>query len=405
MAQPTSGYRGDILVADDTPVNLTLVANVLRGKGYRVRAVPSGALALKAAEAEVPDLVMLDIMMPGMDGFEVCRRLKENERLRGVPVIFLSALSETLDKVKAFSVGGVDYVTKPFQVEELEARVGTHITLRRLQRQLESRSLDLQESYARLLNLEEVRRKLTQMIVHDLRSPITAALHNAAFVRTEGGLQGELALAIEDVLKSFRVLNRMTLDMLDVAASEQRALPLRLERLSLRGLFDEAVAGVRGSARKVQDEILVDVAEELTVMADRELLRRVVENILDNAFKYAPAASELRIEASLTGDGQYAIKIRDQGPGIPSADRERIFEPYARLDRDSSQHARASRGLGLAFCRLAVEAHRGRIWVEDNEPAGCTFVLKLPVDPPSSAAPAAPAPERAPPRTASGGAT
>jgi putative two-component system response regulator len=107
-------HRGDVLVVDDTPVNLTLVANVLRGKGYRVRAVPSGALALKAAEAEVPDLVLLDIMMPGMDGFEVCRRLKENERLRGVPVIFLSALSETLDKVKAFSVGGVDYLTKPF---------------------------------------------------------------------------------------------------------------------------------------------------------------------------------------------------------------------------------------------------------------------------------------------------
>jgi K+-sensing histidine kinase KdpD len=375
MDRPIPEYRGDVMVADDTPANLGVLATVLKRRGYRVRAFPSGALALEAAEVEAPDLFLLDVMMPQMDGFEVCRRLKENQKLRNIPVIFLSALSETLDKVKAFSAGGVDYVTKPFQVEELEARVATHIALRRLQ-------LDLEESYARLQRLEQMRRTLTQMIVHDLKSPITAGYHNAIFVREDAGLQGELAVAIQDVVGSFQVLNRMSLDMLDVTASEETSLTPRLELMALRQLMEEVVTDVRGMARSMERELVIDVAGDLpAVKADRELLRRVLENLLDNTFKYAPEGSEVRMEAALAGGGAYAIRVRDQGPGIPIGERERVFDRYARLGRDAAEHARSSRGLGLAFCKLAVDAHRGRIWVEDNQPRGCTFVLELPIDP------------------------
>lgn len=129
--------RGNILVVDDVPANLTLLAGMLKEKGHRVRPVPSGKLALKAVEHEPPDLILLDITMPEMDGFEVCRRLKQEIKTRDIPIIFISALTETLDKVKAFGSGGVDYVTKPFQFEEVEARVETHLKLHRYQTQLE----------------------------------------------------------------------------------------------------------------------------------------------------------------------------------------------------------------------------------------------------------------------------
>ncbi len=129
--------RSNILVVDDVPANLTLLTGMLKEKGHRVRPVPSGKLALKAVEHEPPDLILLDITMPEMDGFEVCRRLKQDTRFKGIPVIFISALTETLDKVKAFGSGGVDYVTKPFQFEEVEARVETHLKLRRYQAHLE----------------------------------------------------------------------------------------------------------------------------------------------------------------------------------------------------------------------------------------------------------------------------
>ena len=133
---PASPARGSILVVDDTAANLTLLSRMLGERGYRVRPVPSGSLALKAAQSDPPDLVLLDISMPEMDGFEVCRLMKEDPRLREIPIIFISALTETEGKVKAFRRGGVDYVTKPFQIEEVEARVETHIRLRNAQAEL-----------------------------------------------------------------------------------------------------------------------------------------------------------------------------------------------------------------------------------------------------------------------------
>ena len=141
----TDTITGNILVVDDVPANLTLLAGMLKENGYRVRPVPSGKLALKAVENEQPDLILLDITMPEMDGFEVCRRLKQDMRYQDIPIIFISALTETLDKVKAFGSGGVDYVTKPFQFDEVEARVETHLRLRRLQLELEKHNFHLED--------------------------------------------------------------------------------------------------------------------------------------------------------------------------------------------------------------------------------------------------------------------
>ncbi len=384
MNRHESTHAGDILIVDDAPANLSLLESVLTERGYRVRSTPSGAIALEAAEAEPPDLILLDISMPSMDGFEVCRRLKQSERLRGVPVIFLSALSDTVDKVKAFSMGGVDYVTKPFQIEELVARVETHLSLRRLQLQLE-------ESYARLKSLEQRRQQLVQMIVHDLTNPIAAAHFNALYVHARAGLQGKEATAIDAVLRSCGQLNRMTLDMLEVATSDAASLRPRLEPCDLRELFDEVLADARETARRVGISLILDVASDVPeVVVDRDLIRRIVWNLLDNAFKYAPKESEVRIEAARAGTSEYSIRFRDQGPGVPPADRDRIFDPYVQLERDARKHVRTSRGLGLAFCRLAVDAHGGRIWAEDNPPQGTTFVIQFPIDPISVAESSAP---------------
>src|SRR5215213_5691403 len=144
------GQAASILVVDDTPANLQVLAGMLKDRGYKVRPVPSGKLALAAARRNPPDLILLDINMPEMNGYEVCEHLKADEKLKGIPIIFISALTEPLDKVKAFAIGGVDYLTKPFQMEELHARVETHLKLRRLQTDLEEYSRDLELAHARL---------------------------------------------------------------------------------------------------------------------------------------------------------------------------------------------------------------------------------------------------------------
>lgn len=155
-----------ILMVDDTPANLELLSGMLKGRGYKVRAAVSGKLALQASRNDPPDLILLDITMPEMNGYEVCAELKADERLKDIPVIFLSALTETIDKVKAFGTGGVDYITKPFQFEEVEARVETHLELRR-------QKLQLQENYNELRELKELRDNLVNMLIHDLRPPLT----------------------------------------------------------------------------------------------------------------------------------------------------------------------------------------------------------------------------------------
>ena len=163
-------HPASVLVVDDTIENLRLLSDLLGEHGYEVRAVTNGRQALQAVERDPPDLILLDISMPEMDGYEVCRRLKASERSQDVPVIFLTALTDTADKVRAFEAGGVDYVTKPFQVEEVLARVKTHVALRRAQ-------ADLADSYARLRALEQLRDDLVHMVVHDMRSPLPVAAH------------------------------------------------------------------------------------------------------------------------------------------------------------------------------------------------------------------------------------
>src|SRR3954452_2535367 len=153
-----AGQPAGILVVDDTPANLQVLAGMLKDRGYKVRPVPGGKLALLAARRDPPDLILLDINMPEMNGYEVCEHLKADDQLKGVPVIFISALTEPLDKVKAFAIGGVDYLTKPFQMEELHARVETHLKLRRLQIELEEYSRHLELARERLkLDLEMAR--------------------------------------------------------------------------------------------------------------------------------------------------------------------------------------------------------------------------------------------------------
>ncbi len=176
-----SNCRGDdlppnILVVDDTPENLHVLAGMLNERGYKVRPVPSGKLALQAAKMTKPDLILLDINMPDLNGYEVCAQLKRDERMLDVPVIFISALNETIDKVMAFGVGGVDYITKPFQFEEVEARVAVHLKLRRTQMELEWRNAELKKTNEELRRLHELRDNLTNMIIHDLRSPLTGVV-------------------------------------------------------------------------------------------------------------------------------------------------------------------------------------------------------------------------------------
>ena len=372
----------NILVVDDTPENLHVLAGMLNERGYKVRPVPSGKLALQAAKMTKPDLILLDINMPDLNGYEVCAQLKRDERMLDVPVIFISALNETIDKVMAFGVGGVDYITKPFQFEEVEARVAVHLKLRRTQMELESRNIELQKTNEELRRLNELRDNLTNMIIHDLRSPLTGVVGTFELIGDElenlsdpvREMFGIAQAALDNVIS-------MINSILDVSKIEAGELQLERTRCDLVALGREAAAmlELRRGERTVKVE---SEAEHMPAFIDRDLIVRVLQNLLGNALKFTDTtgAVTLRLERNPTA---YRVSVIDDGVGIPEEFHQRIFQKFGQVKSDRST---VGTGLGLTFCRLAVKAHDGEIGVESAPGTGSRFWFELPIAPSLSSA-------------------
>ncbi len=358
----------NVMVVDDTPDNLRLLTGILEELGYEVRPAMSGAQALQAAEHAPPDLVLLDVTMPEMDGYEVCARLKASPKLRDIPVIFLTALTDIADKVKAFEVGGLDYITKPFHIAEVQARVRTHLALR-------SANVELARSYSKLQQLEQLREDLVHMVIHDMRSPLTVLGGHLGFLKDECEKLGpDAASDLEAALHSAQVIARMANDLLDVSRLEEGKLPLRLADADLGELAEAVRASLRTFERGRTIEL--DVASRTVIACDAGIVHRVLENLVNNAIKHTPRGGPIRISVLDRGD-RARVTVSDRGPGVPVEAREKIFEKFgvAEARRDAGYH---SAGLGLAFCKLAVEAHGGTIGVESAEPTGSTFWFELP---------------------------
>jgi signal transduction histidine kinase len=218
------------------------------------------------------------------------------------------------------------------------------------------------------------------MIVHDLKSPLAAMMLAGESILGEP-LADRPRAAAQNILDGAHVIHRMVMDILDVDRCEDGALQLRLEEVELRALLAACVESARAQARAAGLELALEADGPLGVVADPELVRRVIANLVDNAIQYAPTGSAIRLVAAPGAGERVAIRVHDRGPGVPAAERARVFEPYARIERGAVRAARSSHGLGLAFCKLAVEAHRGRIWIEDDQPAGSVFCVELPCRP------------------------
>ena len=357
-----------IMVVDDTPANLKLLEDMLKARGYEVCSFSRGRPALTMAASQPPDLVLLDVNMPEMNGYETCKELKTDPRLQDIPVLFISALNETNDKVKAFSCGGVDYITKPFRFEEVYARVQTHLELRQQKR-------ELQESYTRLKKLEELRDNLVLMIVHDLRSPVALIAGYLDLIKGRAAtkLNEEERDFIDVASRSAAKLLDMVSSVLDVSRLEAGKMPLN------RRACDPAVV-----AREVINSLVIVVGQRclsvesepapVLACADQEIIRRVIVNLVGNALKFTPKDCPIRITVSRK-DSIVRVAVTDTGPGIPVEYQARVFEKFGQVDKHAPKH---STGLGLTFCKLAVEAHGGKIGVESEIGKGSTFWFTLP---------------------------
>jgi two-component system sensor histidine kinase/response regulator len=372
-----------ILVAVDIPANVELLYDQLSTLGYRTVTAYDGPGALAACFSENPDLCILDVAMPAGDlgvddrstGFEVCRRIKRDPRTARIPVIFVTALNDTGDRVKAIEAGGDDFLTKPHNRLVLGARVRSLLKLKAVTDALE-------DSYRKLRELEKVRADLMKMVVHDLKSPLASVVAAIEMVSDgDAGPVTELQRSLlSDAQSKTSDLLALIEDLLEVARVEETDLELELGTLEpkafLEALIDDWALRLRQEKTVVQVSVAPDAP---SVRADVQILRRVFGNLVQNALTHSPHPVRLELRAK-RGEGGVLFSVGDDGPGIPEEYQEVIFHKFRQVNAANLPRARSS-GLGLAFCKLAVEAHGGRVWVRSREGEGSVFYVALPLEP------------------------
>lgn len=370
----TEQQAASILIVDDEPANLNLLSEMLSGRGFKVRAVLNGTRALAAAQANPPDLILLDVMMPDMSGYQVCEKLKAQERTRDIPILFLSALNDTANKVMAFTVGGLDYVTKPFQIEEVLARVKTQMTLRNLQRQLQATNAEL------VKQLNEVQARNAELdafahtVAHDLRNPLSVLLGYAELLADDGTPVDDPVRRdwVNDILKLGRRMDGIIRELLFL--SEVRVAQLACTPIDTPMLVAEALAQLKTEIAVSQAEIALPDAEQWPPACGYgPWIVQVWANYLSNAIKYGGRPARIELGGCVQPDHTARFWVRDNGAGLTPEEQSRLFLEFSRLRHTGVP----GHGLGLSIVRRIVEKMGGQVGVESRPGEGSTFFFTL----------------------------
>ncbi len=389
MEKPVEALKASILVVDDTKANLRFLAEILTQQGYAVRPAIDGPTALTSVRARPPDLILLDIMMPQMDGYEVCQQLKADPLTHDIPVIFLSALNEVSDKVKAFEMGGVDYITKPFQVEEVLARVGTHLALRNLQRRLEEKNDELR---CEITERERAQRELLQYaaeleasnseldafahtVAHDLKNPLTALIGFSSLLERRFDrlppeiVRDRLGQVTQTAYKMTRIVNELLLLARVRQMDEVDTGPLGMSEIVSEVLnrFEEQIQETQAS---------INISDSWPrAVGYGPWVEEVWVNYVSNALKYGGTPPRLELGWDEGGERSHLrFWVRDYGPGLSPTQQQQLFTQFTRLHEMRVE----GHGLGLSIVRRIVEKLGGSVGVEGDVGVGCTFWFSLP---------------------------
>jgi two-component system sensor histidine kinase/response regulator len=372
--------HGFFLIVDDIKANRDVLSRRLQRQGHAVATAENGRQALEMLRADTFDLVLLDIIMPEMDGYEVLEHLKADPTLSHLPVIMISALSELNSVVRCIEMGAEDYLTQPFNATLLKARIGASLEKKRARDRETLLFEQLEKNYQRLQELERVRDDLTHMIIHDLRSPLNTVFLGISELEEVGDLNAAQREMVDITLGGGQTMLGIINDLLDINKMESGSLQLERQETTAGDLIDAAVKQCNTQAHAQNLTLAVKLEPGLPpLLADGDKLLRALVNLLSNAIKFTPGPGTVTVSARL-GNEEPSLRfsVTDTGEGIPSESFGRIFEKFGQVE--SRQGGRKmSTGLGLAFCKLAVEAHGGHIGVQSVPGQGSTFSFTIPL--------------------------
>jgi signal transduction histidine kinase len=356
----------NVLIVDDEPANLTLLSGILTNAGYHNRKALDGYTALEFISEDEFDLILLDIMMPDIDGFEICEQLKSSPETNHIPIVIITALDDVEDYVRAIELGADDFLVKPVNPHILLARVKSYI---KSKRQADD-----------IIRLNQLKHDLTHMIVHDLKNPMTAVIAQLELLLFTGSLENSFEQAIRNCLNSTEEMHSLIDNILRIEKMESGGLRLNLSTVDLSRLAKQVIDSHSAKCESRRLKIISRIPDELKCRCDLELVRRVLQNLFTNALKFAPEGSAIEVAAG-KNKNQIYLWIANRGPTIPRDQAEKVFDKFTQVEGGLMGPSEGV-GLGLAFCKLAVDAHAGAIRLvspPEGWPDGVRFEITFPV--------------------------
>jgi len=369
-----------VLVVDDVLENLQVVSGILHSNDIDVSAATSGEQALRAVEYDPPDLILLDISMPDMDGYEVCRRIKELPESKNVPVIFLTARNELGDIVTGFKSGAVDYITKPFKVEELLSRVNTHLELKRSRDIIQKQNEKISSQNKELMLLNSTKDKFFSIIAHDLKNPFQV-LNNLAQLlikNYEHYTTEKILFFLTTINKTTQQGSQLLENLLDWARSQTNKLERKPTTIKISEIVNENINLLSVVATEKEINLVNTVPDFIYAFADKNMINTVIRNLISNALKFTPKEGTITVDAQFDGDWT-TISISDSGVGMTQDEVQKLFRIDVHHTTIGTNQEKGT-GLGLILCHEFVTINEGKIWVESEREKGSKFIFTLPVN-------------------------